>query len=480
MQKEMICKDKIVLRTHNYLDYAGMMYEYENRMFRIIHSDKEVYVRKLFSDGIIRDIVKAGYFVDTWINDDVRIEGAEDKLVVEHQYIKQLSYCYEWTTNMFLDAMAVVAKLNVYLLKRGYELCDPHCRNVCFIGCKPVYTDMGSIMPVDKVKLLGWNVFRAMWINPNKLLHEHRINGELLRRMLLSEDVLTDIEFAGLSGRMRAIRHKQAEIRNVVEYRVYDNTQKSERRAVRILVDMIHSMPMYHGDKLIENRIKKYKKYSKGATSLQKMESGVWEHYQSDFTSGGKIKADARFNYYMDLIRSVQKEDDVRDVLEIAGNSGVLSQLLLENHIVDYASVTDCDAGALEAGYMRCRGNRKLSRKIGFSVMNLLSSTEGGKSRYARYKSDLVFALAVTHHLILTQKIRLSTIIELMDRFTRKYLIIEFMPLGLWAGDDSSVPQVPSWYTLDWFLAGVKERFEVITVQKVCKNRICVLGKKLE
>ncbi len=129
------------------------------------------------------------------------------------------------------------------------------------------------------------------------------------------------------------------------------------------------------------------------------------------------------------------------------------------------------------AGRMGCKDISNLNEKIMFSVLNLLSWKELNTPACQRYKSDVVVALAVTHHLILTQKAKLTTIMELLSGFTKRFLVVEFMPLGLWseANNDSKVPE---WYTLEWFIEGVGRFFEIISVEEVGKNRVCILAEK--
>lgn len=88
---------------------------------------------------------------------------------------------------------------------------------------------------------------------------------------------------------------------------------------------------------------------------------------------------------------------------------------------------------------------------------NILSLNENiRKTPAERLGADIVIALAVTHHLILTQKVKLDTIVELLYSYGKRYVIVEFMPLGLWSEGAINV-EVPDWYNLDWFIDGMKK-----------------------
>ena len=109
-----------------------------------------------------------------------------------------------------------------------------------------------------------------------------------------------------------------------------------------------------------------------------------------------------------------------------------------------------------------------------FCVYNLLDLTEVGQiDRSERFKSDIVIALALTHHLILAQNLRLQWIFEVLAAFTRKYVLIEFMPLGL-GGRRSSLP---TWYTLEWFESEMERYFEILEVLHIDRKRIAILGR---
>ena len=61
---------------------------------------------------------------------------------------------------------------------------------------------------------------------------------------------------------------------------------------------------------------------------------------------------------------------------------------------------------------------------------------------------------------------------------TKKYIIVEFMPLGLWNGE--TAPELPEWYTLDWFLDNLKKYFNILKIEQTEINRIAILGELIK
>lgn len=93
-----------------------------------------------------------------------------------------------------------------------------------------------------------------------------------------------------------------------------------------------------------------------------------------------------------------------------------------------------------------------------------------------KYRSDLVVANALTHHLLLGQGMKLHVLVDQLAELTEKYLIVEFMEYGL----NQRKEDLPKWYTLDNFLEGVSQRFSVLQVKNTAKGRTMVIGVKKE
>lgn len=88
-----------------------------------------------------------------------------------------------------------------------------------------------------------------------------------------------------------------------------------------------------------------------------------------------------------------------------------------------------------------------------------------------RYKSDIVIATDIIQKLILIDKVKLSVVVDLLDKYTNNYIIVEFEPSKFYEKNND--------YTLDWFIDAIKDKFDVINIERINYDRFCVLGKKL-
>jgi hypothetical protein len=93
-----------------------------------------------------------------------------------------------------------------------------------------------------------------------------------------------------------------------------------------------------------------------------------------------------------------------------------------------------------------------------------------------RVQGEVVLALGLTHHLLLGQRMSISTLLERLDRMSVGHLLIEFMPLGLYSG--GAVPEIPDWYTVTWFRQNLSEFFTILKEEKLEENRLLFLARK--
>ena len=97
----------------------------------------------------------------------------------------------------------------------------------------------------------------------------------------------------------------------------------------------------------------------------------------------------------------------------------------------------------------------------------------------ARFNSEMVLALAITHHLLLTYEMPIETMLQRFYELTSEMLLIEFMPLGLWDGSNEKF-ELPSWYTREFFKSHILHFFEIEEVLELETNRILFVCKKLK
>ena len=122
------------------------------------------------------------------------------------------------------------------------------------------------------------------------------------------------------------------------------------------------------------------------------------------------------------------KLQDASSLIELASNQGKFANYVLESTQIEKIIATDYDKNALDRIFQN-NENREdvLPLVYDFVRPNNRSNT---LKIDQRINADIVMALAVTHHLILTQDVSLGHIFKVLASLTNKYIIVEFMPLG--------------------------------------------------
>lgn len=94
-----------------------------------------------------------------------------------------------------------------------------------------------------------------------------------------------------------------------------------------------------------------------------------------------------------------------------------------------------------------------------------------------RVKSEIVLVLAIIHHLLLSQDVDIDDVFRKLKKFASKYVIVEFMSLGLYSGDDKTIPVLPKYYNLNWFRTHFEQNFKLIYDESLEKNRHIFIGE---
>jgi len=448
----------------------GRVFRWNGKLYRGIKAEHSKAVYQLFTSGLIDALVKEGVFVPSWIADCTIDEFG---LVVEHQIVEVVSYPHEWSFSMLKDAALLVLRVNEIANKFGYQTRDCHGFNVLFVGEKPVYIDLGSFIPfhAKELALLPMDQFLRSYYYPIKIWAS--VGGVWGKKAVQRTTLLLDTE--------DYLRCRWPIFRWAIV------------ASVGKLVSKIYKMCSCPDEQFSETKTrhaawKGYlgewaRSFGRAFASIPRLRRNVqkikrkasktsWSDYHDSFTQqNGEMTLTPRFQYIADLLISLK----VTSILEIAGNQGVLSRALKRANPSLLVTCTDADESALDKGYCVSRAE---GLGINWAVLNPLffefATVE--ESPFLRFQADVVVALALSHHLLLTSGLRLEWVLDLLSKYCRNYLLIEFMPLGLYAGPKS--PPAPAWYTQEWFQREFEKRFNIISCTRLEENRVLFVGAK--
>jgi len=441
-------------------------------ILRIASNDFENEYKILLQSGLLQRLNEEGLMPNMLID----FQSESSPLTIQEQ-IDPAIFPYEWSPEMLRSAALCVLKVNQIANQYGYELVDAHPYNVVFKYSQSLWVDVGSFKPASQIKV--WNAekeFMECYVDSLKiaergllsifqhlfLLSGNSFNGEQYTisrsslQALNTKYLLRIRQYWYILKRFRAGTLDQSQLNKL--YR------KASKTLLFVLSRLFFPHPPSTNYAYITRKIKRMR-FSYNTT---------WGSYHEKahlYDDNNQPLLSDRLSYIFDLAISLKPSS----VLELAGNQGILSRAIARNPGIKRTICSDYDHKAIDSLFLNIQNTRE---KLYVSRFNFMISEIDllGSRRPLRMTSDLVIALAVVHHLSLSQGFSFQAIIEQISLFSRKYIIVEFMPKGLWNG--IFAPPLPAWYSEDEFVACLRLSHNILIRHQLESNRVVFLLEK--
>lgn len=436
--------DKLEWSTKSVCD-ENRVFEYNGIYYRGIYK-RNSGVLELIQSDFFNELVEKKYVPRTTVS---QLQFDEFEVVLEHETAEVITYPHEWTFQMFKDVAVLYLEIYKIIKKHGYALKDGHPYNFVFFGSTPKFVDIGSFYKSDYMSLAQFNncmVLPLLIWSKNYYRTAFNLIKDDYKRVPFNEIIST---YLGLitfgKGKKRGISRYLHYSRNEKEFIFSNNYEDKEHLISKI------NRPDY---------------------------ATIWGTYHNQYDHLAQMDITPRFKRIIEIINGL---DDVKTLYDVACNQGFFSLLVSKNcRNIERIASTDFDENAVNEFYLKLKESNP-SDKISVGVTDIISSTSNFQEKRpaARFKSDCVVILALTHHLLLGQNYNIDVVFDIFSQYTDKYLLVEFMPIGLWAGEhDTNTPAIPDYYTEDWFQEHLSKHFVVLNKEKLEKNRVMFVCKK--
>jgi FkbM family methyltransferase len=392
-------------------DPAGSLKLEGNFAVRTVHAASREAALEFAQSDFYRALVERGEVVASTVDD------AGEGLRLLHPRMAVPSYPWEWAPAQWMDAAELTLRLCEQALDEGRILKDATPLNVLFDGARPVLVDVLSferhepgdatwlaygqyvrtfLLPLVANKLLRWpmelSLFRRDGYEPAELY------AALGWGKRLSPSALWPVTLPAWLEKKRgdAVTAKPA--------------AKDPGLALHLLKKTLAGL-----------RKRTQKAVARGAES-------EWASYDSTRCHYTAEESAAKFAWVKSSLEAAQPAR----VLDVGANTGEFSALAasLGAEVV----ALERDAEAADRLHRMARGK---SLRVQTIHADLARPTPAAgwenaeqSSLLARLeaKFDMVMMLAVIHHLILMEQIPIAAIVELAERLTRRYWIVEWVP----------------------------------------------------
>lgn len=404
--------EEISFNSLSFSDPGGRLFSWNNGLYRAIAPEQSEFYRELCQKNIIQTLIDQKKLVDTTVTD---LKTDHYDLVLQHQKISFVSYPHEWCDTMLKDA--ALLHLDLCLALDEYELTtdDALPFNILFDGCKAVFVDFTSIIPLSKTEVsVHWNFsgqFHQLFIHP---LQTMACGYSHIARSLLKE------YDRGISAEEVQAFISQAQ-----------NKRKNQKFPARFWNST--------AAKGINHRIKGFVKSMKGRSLddstarrlfLEELREKVEEVDCSKSTHTFIIPNEKDYVPQLQILEKLLVDLRPESILNLSfGDAGILYTQLALLYAQNVVSIHS-DEKQVRALYSQGKNQDKsvLPILIDITLPGSNFTNDWFKSAYDRFQCDLVLAIDVVERLVFQEQFRFDLIVHQLAGFSKKSLILNFKP----------------------------------------------------
>jgi hypothetical protein len=443
-------------------DDIGTVFFWEDRVYRGINAGKVDHVLGLFSSGFIDALISRQLLPSTKITD---LHFGNFELVLEHEKIAPQINQFEWTFSMLKSAALLVLEVRSLAEKFGYGMKDCHTQNVMFKGSAPIYVDLGSFVS-DPLPMQSYNVYLECLSEYYWPLISWANGNSIMAKLFLSPQLASE----SFINKARCFFLNKSYLFRLLPTAVEKYYIKINLKYIYLLIRQ-ENIKFFNIKICLKNWL--FKSLQKNIKRMTlKTQHSPWIDYQnnSDFSH-------IRYQLIIDTIS--QHCSNSESVVDVAGNQGKFILKLIQSTQLKKGINLDLDENAIDIGFLLLNQDA-IKYNISFVHADFMSpyGWSNEPDIYGRFKSDIAICMALTHHLLLTQRYSLKQIMANLHAITNKFLFVEFMPKGLWDLDSGVSYDLPDDYSIDSFKEAVEQYFSVEFVRETAENRVLFFCRK--
>jgi len=437
----------------SFRDPSGFVFIKDNVVYRQINNEYKENYDFLLSSGLYKELVQSKMLVP---HKEVSNEFSTAKnayKVIKPEIINFLSYPYEWSFTQLKDAALLTLEIQKKALDFGMMLKDCSTYNIQFKDGKPILIDTLSFEKYDKEKqwVAAYRQFCRHFLATLSLMSYVNVSlNQLLRNNI--DGIPLDLASSLLP--------KRTYLKMPLFYHIHFSAKLQ-----RFYTDKTLNTKKFSLDKK-----KLYKLVEKLKYVVEKLtwkpEKTEWADYY-DMTNYSSIG----FEHKKQLVKDFLKKVNPKSVLDLGANTGIFSRIASNMSI--FTLSVDNDPAAVEKNYLQAK---KRDEKYILPLLidltnpspNIGWDNEERISFLNRVKVDAGVALALIHHLAISNNLPMREIAIFLNKFC-KSLIIEFVPKN-----DSQVRKLISRredifldYTQETFESEFKEYYKILESKKI-------------
>jgi len=423
----------------SFRDPSGFLFRRESVLYRQVNRGYEDDYELLMRSGLYQDLVEDGLLITHEEVDAEPYESDKAYRVIRPKRLSFISYPYEWSFGQLKDAALTTLAIQKRALSHKMSLKDSSAYNIQFWRGKPVLIDTLSFERYEDGKpWVAYRQFCQHFLAPLVLMSYRDVRLNQLLRIYI-DGIPLDLASELLPFRTRL------KFPLLIHLHLHAAAQK---RYAGQKVDLSSS----------DQNIKKtgiLGILSSLESTIQQLDwkpaGTAWADYDSTHNY-----SDVSIEHKKQIVSSYLDRVHPETVWDLGANTGVFSRLASQRMIKTIAF--DIDPGAVELNYRLCVGADEknllpLLLDLTNPSPNLGWHNRERSSLIERGPADMLFALALVHHLAITNNVPFEHIAGFLADLGH-WMIIEFIP--------KHDPQVQKLLASreDIFLEYTQEKFE--------------------
>ncbi len=394
----------------SFRDPSGFLFEREGGLYRQVNRSYQGDYDLLFSSGLYKALTERGLLVR---HDETDVPPPDPQLaykILKPQLVPFISYPYEWCFTQLKEAALATLKIQKTAFEHGMSLKDASAFNIQFVDGRPLLVDTLSF---EKLQLRPWIAYRQFcqhFLNPLLLIAYKDFHLNQLSRIFIDGIPM------GLASRLLPFRTR---LRPGIATHVHLHAMSQKvfsKKTVKVRERQVRPVSLAGLVESLDSLVRKL------SLRLKKTE---WAQYyqETNYSPEGFERKKRIVEEFLDIM----KPDTVWD---LGANTGIFSRLASRKGIKTVAF--DVDFIAVEVNTRDCLEQKE--KNLLPLVMDLTNPSPAigwenreRKSLQERGPADAALALALLHHLAISNNLPLPKIAEYLSRVCR-WLVIEFVP----------------------------------------------------
>src|SRR5215207_3318926 len=439
----------------SFRDPSGFLFSRDGVLYRQVNRKYEQEYARLMESGLYDKLIKAGLLVPHMEVDESPAQVDLAHKIIRPERVPFISYPYEWSFGQLKDAALATLSIQRRALKVGMSLKDASAYNIQFVRGKATLIDTLSFeLYKEGQPWVAYRQFCQHFLAPLALmaLTDVRLN-QLLRVYI--DGVPLDLASKLLPWTTRfnfgLLTHIHLHAGAQKRYSGADVKTRARTMSKQAMTGLIESL---------DSAIRKLE-WKPGGTE--------WGNYY-DITN----YSDAAFEHKKQLIGEWSARVRPSLIWDLGANNGVFSRVA--GGTGAYVVSSDIDPTAVEQNYRQIKSEKTENLLPLMLDLTNPSPAIGWSNRErdsfeARGPADMVLALALIHHLAISNNVPL---LQLADFFAKigHWLVIEFVPKSdsqvrkLLASREDIFPK----YTREGLETAFKKRFNILEAVPVSES----------